>query len=456
MIGGIAFVSRACAACNVSSGVAFAQACEQSLGLAPPAALARVRTILLELERMWSHLNDIAAVCAGVGLAAGNTSFAGFTERARRLNATLAGHRFLFGTVRVGGSALALDDEAVRAAREEIGALRSESSRAWRELLFNASFQDRLPAVGVVTTADAERLGASGPAARASGLPHDVRAVSPQLAYTGLEPSVPKRAAGDVRARVEQRALELLQTFEILEDLLDRPIEPAAAEPDGPTRRARHRPGREPTRGDQLHRRAQRRPCRASAPAHRLVRQLADRRARRRRKPAPRLPPHQQELRALLRLRGPLMLTLLRDLRDLRRNLALPRPTRGRSLAIRHVDSGSCNGCEHELTLLSSPYYDLQRFGLGVVASPRHADLLLVTGAVTSRMRAPLLTAYQAMPEPRRVAALGDCALGCNMLGTADDLIGPVETVLPVDIRIPGCPPTPEVIADALLALLDA
>jgi Ni,Fe-hydrogenase III small subunit len=150
------------------------------------------------------------------------------------------------------------------------------------------------------------------------------------------------------------------------------------------------------------------------------------------------------------------MLTLLRDLRDLRRNLALPRPTRGRSLAIRHVDSGSCNGCEHELTLLSSPYYDLQRFGLGVVASPRHADLLLVTGAVTSRMRAPLLTAYQAMPEPRRVAALGDCALGCNVLGTADDLIGPVETVLPVDIRIPGCPPTPEAIADALLALLDA
>ena len=71
-------------------------------------------------------------------------------------------------------------------------------------------------------------------------------------------------------------------------------------------------------------------------------------------------------------------------------------------------------------------------------------------------MRAPLLTAYQAMPEPRRVAALGDCALGCNMLGTADDLIGPVETVLPVDIRIPGCPPTPEAIADALLALLDA
>jgi len=149
------------------------------------------------------------------------------------------------------------------------------------------------------------------------------------------------------------------------------------------------------------------------------------------------------------------MLTLLRDLRRLRRDIALPGPDRGRSLAIRHVDAGSCNGCEHELTLASSPYYDLQRFGLGIVASPRHADVLLVTGPVTSRMRDPLLVAYNAMPEPRRVAALGDCALGCNVLGTASDIVGPVEAVLPVDVRIPGCPPRPDVIADALLRLID-
>jgi len=148
------------------------------------------------------------------------------------------------------------------------------------------------------------------------------------------------------------------------------------------------------------------------------------------------------------------MLTLLRDLRRLRRDIALP-STRGSSLAIRHVDAGSCNGCEHELTLASSPYYDLQRFGLGIVASPRHADVLLVTGAVTTRMHEPLLTAYKAMPEPRRVAALGDCALGCNLLGTAEELVGPVEAVLPVDLRIPGCPPAPDVIAGALLRLID-
>ena len=150
------------------------------------------------------------------------------------------------------------------------------------------------------------------------------------------------------------------------------------------------------------------------------------------------------------------MLTLLRDLRRLRRDIGLERPARGRSLALRHVDAGSCNGCEHELTLLASPHFDLQRFGLGVVASPRHADVLLVTGAVTTRMHGPLLAAYAAMPEPRRVAALGDCALGCNVLGSAAELVGPVEDVLPVDLRIPGCPPAPGAIAEALLGLIDA
>ena len=149
------------------------------------------------------------------------------------------------------------------------------------------------------------------------------------------------------------------------------------------------------------------------------------------------------------------MLTLLRDLRNLRRSIGLSAPDRGRSLAIRHVDAGSCNACEHELTVTLGPFYDLQRFGLGIVASPRHADLLLVTGVVTTRMREPLLAAYAAMPEPRRVAALGDCALGCGVLGSADELVGPVEKLLPVALRIPGCPPDPETIAQAILSLID-
>jgi Ni,Fe-hydrogenase III small subunit len=149
------------------------------------------------------------------------------------------------------------------------------------------------------------------------------------------------------------------------------------------------------------------------------------------------------------------MLTLLRDLRRLRREVALPRPDRGRSLAVRHVDCGSCNGCEHELILASSPYTDLQRFGIGIVASPRHADVLLVTGPVTTRMHAPLLTAYAAMPKRRRVVALGDCAAGKDILGRPEEIVGPADAVLPVDLSVPGCPPTPDVIAAALLELLD-
>ncbi len=149
------------------------------------------------------------------------------------------------------------------------------------------------------------------------------------------------------------------------------------------------------------------------------------------------------------------MFTLLRDLRRLRRDIGLIRPDRGRSLAIRHVDAGSCNGCDHELTLTSSPAYDLQHLGLGIVASPRHADVLLVTGAITTRMQGPLLTAYAAMPQPRLVAALGDCALGIGLLGDPTEVVGPLDAVLGVDLRIPGCPPTPDTIAAALLTLID-
>ena len=149
------------------------------------------------------------------------------------------------------------------------------------------------------------------------------------------------------------------------------------------------------------------------------------------------------------------MLTLLRDLRHLRRTLALPAPDRARSLAIRHVDAGSCNGCEHELTLAAAPQYDLARFGFGVVASPRHADVLLVTGPVTVRMLEPLRVAYDAMPEPRRVVAFGDCALGVGLLGLASELAGPVESILPIDVRVPGCPPSPDAVAAALIELCD-
>lgn len=146
---------------------------------------------------------------------------------------------------------------------------------------------------------------------------------------------------------------------------------------------------------------------------------------------------------------------MLKRLQLLRRSVSLPAPEQPGSLALRHVDCGSCNGCEHELSNVSGPHYDFARHGLSVVASPRHADALLITGTVTTRMAGPLRATYQAMPEPRLVAALGNCALGSGVIGNQSELAGPVEELLPVDIRIPGCPPSPGEIAEALLAAID-
>jgi Ni,Fe-hydrogenase III large subunit len=131
----------------------------------------------------------------------------------------------------VGRSELTLHRDDVRAAADEVAALRSAARRGWRELRFNRSFQDRLPDIGVVDAAAAMRLGAVGPCVRAAGLADDVRASSSRLAYDGFEPVMPERAVGDVQARVEQRTLELEQTFEILERLLEGRIGPSAAIP---------------------------------------------------------------------------------------------------------------------------------------------------------------------------------------------------------------------------------
>jgi Ni,Fe-hydrogenase III small subunit len=148
------------------------------------------------------------------------------------------------------------------------------------------------------------------------------------------------------------------------------------------------------------------------------------------------------------------MFVLLHQLQRQRRHIALPAPSRRGSLALRHVDAGSCNACEHELTATAGPHYDLERHGLQIVASPRHADVLLVTGTITTRMAGALCAAYDAMPEPRLVVALGDCALGCRHLGSPAEHTPPLDRTLPVHLRIPGCPPSPSMIAEQLLSLL--
>jgi Ni,Fe-hydrogenase III small subunit len=127
----------------------------------------------------------------------------------------------------------------------------------------------------------------------------------------------------------------------------------------------------------------------------------------------------------------------------------------GRALAIREVDAGSCNGCEIEIQGLASPVYDMERFGMHFVASPRHADLLLVTGPVTRNMQIPLLRTYEATPSPKFVVAAGDCANTCGVFRGSYAVVGPVESVIPVDVHIAGCPPEPVDILRGILEALD-
>lgn len=141
---------------------------------------------------------------------------------------------------------------------------------------------------------------------------------------------------------------------------------------------------------------------------------------------------------------------------------APPRPADGRPVAaarlggsvqVRHVDAGSCNGCEIEIGSAFGPVYDAERYGARLVASPRHADALLVTGPVTRNMAEPLRRTFEATPAPRLVVAVGDCARNCGAFAGAYGLAGAVSDVVPVDLEIAGCPPRPEAIVEGLRKL---
>lgn len=213
--------ARACAACTVANSVAYAQACEQALGLWPDAQTQRARAALCELERGYNHLHDLAAACAGVGFAAGNQMFAALKERWQRVNDRLTGHRFLFDTVRVGGTDLVITAEAGAEAWRQLEDIRAAAARAWHETLFNGSVNARFRGVGALTRERAAELGVVGPAARGSGIATDVRAFSPRLAYPAdFRPAAPDEPTGDVLARIALRAAELPVAVGLLEPLL--------------------------------------------------------------------------------------------------------------------------------------------------------------------------------------------------------------------------------------------
>jgi Ni,Fe-hydrogenase III large subunit len=230
----LAAAQRACAACAVTNAVAVAQAYEATLGGMPDVDLRRARTLLLELERLYNHTNDIGAVCAGIGFAAGSMAFASLKERAQRLNARLTGHRFLFGTVCLGASDLGVDDGQAREFRAEVAGIGRDAADLWYELWRNGSVRSRFTAAGVLTPAEAVRLGTLGPAGRASGSAHDVRSDSPRLWYPGFTPAALDDPAGDVAARLWVRVREIAACCAILDDLLADPIAPGRIVVGGP------------------------------------------------------------------------------------------------------------------------------------------------------------------------------------------------------------------------------
>lgn len=128
----------------------------------------------------------------------------------------------------------------------------------------------------------------------------------------------------------------------------------------------------------------------------------------------------------------------------------------GRSLSVREVDAGSCNGCELEIHAMNNAIYDLERFGIHFVASPRHADVLLVTGPVTTNMKEGLIRTYNATPDPKWVVAVGNCAFNAGVFAGSYAVVGGVSDVIPVDLHIKGCPPTPMQLLEGFLALLSA
>jgi len=147
-------------------------------------------------------------------------------------------------------------------------------------------------------------------------------------------------------------------------------------------------------------------------------------------------PPAAQETEAVARLQAEVLRTL------------------GRALAIRQVDAGSCNGCELEIHALGNPYYNLEGLGIRFVASPRHADMLLVTGPVSRHMAIALKRTYDATPEPKLVVAVGDCGCTGGIFGESYASLGRVSNVIPVDVTVPGCPPTPTALMQGILAAI--
>ena len=463
---GAQIVGRISGDSTVAYAWAFARAVEAALAWAPPPRAVLLRGVMAELERLSHHINDVGAICNDASVLTIHARCTLQREDVLSVADACFGHRLMMDRVVPGGVAVDLSPEGVGRIRGLLA--RFEETRAEILRVYDSlpSLQDRTVTTGIVSPELVRQYAAGGFVGRASGRAFDARKAFPMRPTTGWTSTLKTRTAGDVDARLLVR----------MDEIEREPPDPCPAPgPAGAGRDQDDRPAVmagegaalvEAFRGDVFvsvrfggGRPACARPC-----ARRELVPVAAAGGRGRRQHRRRLPALQQIVQLLLlgprsmrayrscstpcaRARPPITPPALRDaaaLEEVARALGeRARQRLGRSLAIREIDAGSCNGCELEIHAINNPVYDVERFGLKFVASPRHADVLLVTGPVTWNMREALLRTYNAAPEPKWVVALGDCATNCGVFAGSPAVVGPLAEILPVDLHVPGCPPAP-------------
>jgi Ni,Fe-hydrogenase III small subunit len=448
---------------------------EAACGVAPPPRALMLRALMLERERVANHLGDLGALGNDAAFAFGLTQFCALKEQWVRLNQQLFGHRFLMDRIVPGGVAVDLDAAGLAAIVEQC----TRSAPNWRSCACSTTSTPACRTASPPPASSTPRwrasLSLSGMAARATGILLDGRihrqgyTPPPPYATLGVRPATDER--GDVAARVAVRFDEVFESLRLLRQM-------AVGMPAGDIRIA-GRPAarrRRPRRGRRLARRsAGRRPVRrrrqpGPRPSPRsLVAGLAGAGARGDEGHRPRLPADQQVLQPFLQRSRPVIPLLRHIFRTGILTEPMPEaeggPQReidrlhdeilrilGRALTIREVDAGSCNACELEIHALNNPYYNLEGRGIKFVASPRHADMLLVTGPVTKNMENALRIAHDCTPDPKLVVAVGDCGCNGGVFGESYASCGAVGNVVEVDLRIPGCPPTPLALMQGILA----
>ena len=442
----------------------------------PPRA-TYLRALMAELERLANHFGDIGAICNDASFSLMHAQCGILRERTLRAAEACFGHRLMMDVIVPGGVARDIATEGIA----QVEALLAEVRRVFPRLIElydnTASLQDRTVTTGIVKPELARQFGAGGYVGRASGRAFDARRVLAYAPYDKLSFEVPVLDAGDVNARVWIRIREVEQSLSLIEQILST-LPKGTLRTDNWQEQSLRRPGRcrsLPRRRAGVAKARRQGPRRALPSARRLLVSMAAAGSRDRGQHRRRLPALQQIVQLfLLRTRSLAMRNVLFEslthgpltepapapdeaaLAELARSVnRAARAKLGRSLSIRQVDAGSCNGCELEIHALNNAFYDLERLGLRFVASPRHADVLMVTGPVTKNMREALLRTYNATPDPKWVVAVGGCAADGGIFAGSYAVVGGVKDVVPVDLHIRGCPPSPTELLKGLIALLE-